>query len=118
MRIGKSTLRAQAETIQELSFTARGRSLDQMPVYQASIKDFDEKKVGDFFAHKKVPITPKIISDDLLCDYQFAVREQAMIYPTVAGILLFGKNPQQFFHKHMLSVPIFQEKLLHMMMCW
>ncbi len=97
IRLGRSTLRASTEIIQELSFTARGRSLDQMPVYHASIEDLDEKKVRDFLANKKVPITSNITLETVLCDYLFAVREHTKLYPTTAGILLFGKNPQYFF---------------------
>jgi ATP-dependent DNA helicase RecG len=96
VRLGRSTLRATQETIQELSWQASGRSLDQMPVYQASLQDFDEKKIHQFFVTKRVSTKALGKLETLLSDYHFATREQTRLYPTVAGMLLFGVHPQHF----------------------
>jgi ATP-dependent DNA helicase RecG len=48
----------------------------------------------------------------MLCDYQLAVREHTKLYPTTAGILLFGKNPQQFFPQAYTVCTQFSRKIL------
>lgn len=102
IRIGRSTMRADPETIQELTWQSRGRPSDQIPVFQASMQDLDERKISDFLHHKKVPVKSIPAKstgafEKLLLNYNFVACEQARLYPTVAGILLFGKNPQHFF---------------------
>ncbi len=102
IRIGRSTMRADPETIQELSWQSRGLPSDQIPVFQAGVQDLDEQKIRDFFHYKRVPVKSIPAKstgalDKLLLNYHFAAHEQARLYPTVAGILLFGKNPQHFF---------------------
>jgi len=97
IRLGRSTMPANADTIEELKWRSRGLSFDTLPVYHATIKDLDLKAFNEFLALRKSDRKgPKNIND-LLLSYQLITHEHAHTYPTVGGILLFGKQPQHFF---------------------
>ena len=92
IRVGRSTTRATSDMIEELKWHSRGKSYDTMPVYHANIDDLNTKALEKFVAHKHTTSA----YDALLRSYYLVVQEHAHQYPTVAGILTFGKQPQQF----------------------
>ncbi len=97
IRLGRSTMHANADTIEELKWHSRGLSYDMMPVYHATLKDLDLDKFSEFLALRKSERKGKKNVNALLLSYHLITHEHAHTYPTVAGILLFGKNPQHFF---------------------
>lgn len=101
VRLGRSTLRATSDLIEELKWQSRGRFFDEMPVYHSSKDDLNEKKIYDFLNSRK---TTKIIniSNEILKSYQLIIEEHSSIYCTVGGMLLFGKNTQKFFPEAMI----------------
>ena len=96
IRLGRSTVRATAEMIDDLKWQSRGRSYDMMPVYQSKEEDLDKKKILEFINSRKAPKV-EILSHQILSSYDLIVEEHSAIYNTVGGELLFGKNPQKFF---------------------
>lgn len=101
LRLGRSTIRANDDMIEELKWSARGISFDTMPVYQASLDDLDNEKIKEFLALRKssnnnVHISPKTL-EEAMNAYRITTNEVNNSYPTTCGILLFGKNPQYFF---------------------
>ncbi|MBM3886440.1 hypothetical protein FJ364_00795 [Candidatus Dependentiae bacterium] len=96
LRIGRSTIRATADMIDELQWTSRGKSFDKMPVYQATQKDLDVAKIEQFMK-KREQRKGSITKKEALYAYHCIVEEHEHTYPTTAGILLFGKHPQHFF---------------------
>jgi ATP-dependent DNA helicase RecG len=96
IRLGRSTMRANSDIIQELQWAARGRPYDTMPLYQATINDLDIAKIKNFFktrkGGKKVPKT----LEEAFRAYHITAKEHSHEYPTVAGMLLFGKEPDHF----------------------
>jgi ATP-dependent DNA helicase RecG len=101
IRLGRSTLRATADTIEELKWQSRGKSFDTMPVYHASLDDIDMDAVERFFKTKRNAHKGPL-NNDMLISYHIVMEEHAHSYPTVAGILLFGKQPQVFFPEAMV----------------
>lgn len=101
IRLGRSTVRATADMVEELKWQSRGRSFDTMPVYHGKEEDLDEKEVFTFLKSKKTShihsMTPEVLTS-----YDLEVEEHASTYPTVGGILLFGKNPQKYFSEAMI----------------
>ena len=97
IRVGRHTLRANADLSEELKWQSRGITFDALPTYQASIEtDLDKTKIQDFFQKRKG--RPKVkVTPELLEAYELNIREHGKVYPTTAGILLFGTNPQQYF---------------------
>lgn len=96
MRIGRSTMRATPEMLDELKWSSRGKSFDQMPVYHATLEDLDKKKI-DAFLQKRGEKKASVVEKEVLYAHRFIVDEHAQTYPTTAGILLFGKQPNNFF---------------------
>ncbi len=106
VRLGRSTLRATIDIIEELKWQARGRSFDSMPVYQTTRNDLDMKKIQTFLAARKK--TRNIsISDEILAAYNIECEEHSHLYPTVSGILCFGKKPEKFFSEVMIMCSLF-----------
>ena len=96
IRLGRSTVRATADMIEELKWQMRGKSYDSMPVYHAKEEDLDKVKILDFLNRRKKVAPVEKISQDILLSYDFIVQEHSTIYPTVGGMLLFGKDPQKY----------------------
>ncbi len=74
----------------------RSFSYDSMPVYDATIDDLDFEKFRDFLTLRRGGAKGPIAIEDVLRSYYLITEEQGYTYPTVAGILLFGKDPQRF----------------------
>lgn len=96
IRLGSMTIKATAEIINELQQQSRGISFDVLPVYNATLTDLDLQSIEAFLKARKNGARTKKVTNDLLRSYHLITEEHSKSYPTVAGILLFGKKPQQF----------------------
>ena len=87
--------------IEELKWQSRGRTFDMMPVYHAKEDDLDKKKILEFIRTRK---SSKVntISHEVLLSYDLVIEEHSSSYPTVGGMLLFGKESQKFFFEAMI----------------
>ncbi|MCB1116662.1 MAG: helix-turn-helix domain-containing protein, partial [Chlamydiia bacterium] len=101
VRLGRSTVKASADMVEELKWQTRGRSFDLMPVYHAKEEDLDPAKLMHFFSHRKT-VKAASLSAKLLDSFDLTVEEHTSIYPTAGGILLFGKDPQRYFSEAMI----------------
>lgn len=101
VRVGRSTLRATADMIEELRWQGRGLSFDVMPIYQATVTDLDSNKILKFLEtrtkEKQISIT-----EEILKAYKLTAEEHAHIYPSVCGLLLFGKKVDYWFSEAMI----------------
>jgi len=99
IRLGRSTLRAGATIIEELQWHSRGLEYDMMPVHRASPDDLDMIRIKNFLEKRKSSRRGSTIGsiDDALNAYHLVAKEHGKEYPTVCGLLLFGKNPDHFF---------------------
>ncbi len=98
IRLGRTTSLAKSETIEELKWQSRPRSLsyDSMPVYDATLDDLDLEKFRDFLTLRKHAPKGPMDVQELLRSSFLVTDERGYRYPTVAGILLFGRDPQRF----------------------
>jgi Predicted transcriptional regulator containing an HTH domain and an uncharacterized domain shared with the mammalian protein Schlafen len=96
IRLGRSTVRATADIIEELKWQSHGKSYDSMPVYHATQEDLDIVKILSFLNKRKTQ-NIDTISRDILLSYHLITQEHSSVYPTVGGMLLFGKEPQKHF---------------------
>lgn len=95
IRLGRSTVKANADIIEELKWQSRGISYDQLPLYHTTLEDLDNTKIQYFLDHRRNGIT-SVLTEDILRSYEIIKKEHNTDYATTAGILLFGKFPQQF----------------------
>ncbi len=101
IRLGRSTVKATADMIEDLKWQSRGRSFDMLPTYHSKEEDLDKPKILEFLNSRKAPKI-KTVTREILSSYEFIIEEHASLYSTVGGILLFGKTPQKFFSEAMI----------------
>lgn len=96
IRFGTSTLRATPDIIEELKLRSHGKIYDMIPVHQAEEIDLKKDAIQMFIQEKKNRPRERL-SKDLLLSYYLLQPEHRNAYPTVAGLLLFERQPQKFF---------------------
>lgn len=96
VRLGRSTMPANADMIEELKWASRGRSYDLMPVYHSKIEDLDNVAIEHFFVTRRGSKKLPQAFNEALAAYHIITTAHGHPLPTVAGILLFGKNPEEF----------------------
>lgn len=95
VRVGRSSIKADASVIRDLEWRNKGRSPDERPMYGASVRDIDEEALRRFLTQKKIR-NHKSNLWEIARSYRLICEDQGEMYPTVAGILLFGKDPQEW----------------------
>ncbi len=102
VRLGRSTVLATTQMIEELKWQARGFSFDSLPLYHATEKDLDEKAIRHFLVNRKqVKEAPFDLHESLVA-YHILIQEHGHYYPTVGGMLTFGKDPNYFLSEAMI----------------
>lgn len=95
IRLGAMTVKATAEIINELQCQSRGVNFDVFPVYNASLEDLNLTDIQAFLKARRGGARLSKVTTELLRSYHLITDEHARSYPTVAGLLLFGKEPQR-----------------------
>jgi ATP-dependent DNA helicase RecG len=107
VRLGRSTMKATPDIIEELRWQANSIDFETLPNHRATKKDLDEKKIQFFLDHRKND-AKSIITDPVLRAYHLLVLEHSKFFPTQAAILLFGKNTQYFLSEARIICSHFQ----------
>ena len=95
IRVGRSSMKADAAAIRDLEWRNRGRSPDERPIYGTSLQDLNEEALKKFVAEKKAKNLKSSLTE-IARSYRLICEDQAQVHATMAGILLFGKNPQEW----------------------
>jgi predicted HTH transcriptional regulator len=97
IRVGSTNRIADANWINELSRQSRNITYDRIEAIEATIDDFDFEKIEFYQRRKnerlKTPIEE--ITPEYLEKISFLKRFNGQKVPTIGGLLLAGKNPQQ-----------------------
>lgn len=101
IRLGRNTVRASPEMIEELRWKSRGLHYEETPLYRVTIDSIKISSVQKFLQKRKNRGEDECCHTMLL-SYGLAINEQAHTYPTVAGMLLFGENPQRYITEGMI----------------
>lgn len=107
IRVGRNTVRATPDIIEELRWQASGIDFETLPHYRASKEDLDLESFQFFLSHRKNQARAET-NDQMLRAYQLLVSEHSKLIPTHAGLLLFGKQTQQFLPEAMIICSHFQ----------
>lgn len=107
VRLGRHTLHATTPLIQELQWQSRGIDFEALPTYRATQENLDIDAIKDFLNNRKNHGKTNYNQETLLA-YNLITHEQTKIFPTVAGLLLFGRNPQKDFSEAMIICTHFQ----------
>jgi len=99
VRIGSSSMPANKEEIGRLYREGSSKSQDVYPVENATLGDIDLKAIENYL--KKSKLTKKLDKNyinELMLKEHFVALENGKLVPTIAGILLFGKNTYLDMH--------------------
>lgn len=107
IRVGRNTIRATPEIVEELRWQTAGVHFESLPIHRATIEDLDEKQFKAYLEQRKNDGEADF-SIDCLKSYGLITTEHAHNYPTIAGMLLFGKNPQKYLSEAMCICTHFQ----------
>ncbi|MEA3335425.1 MAG: helix-turn-helix domain-containing protein [Chloroflexota bacterium] len=70
-------------------------SFESLPVREATLEDLNESQAGRYL-ERLAGLTASSMSDALLSRGCLRRTDEGTLVPTYAGILLFGRNPQQY----------------------
>lgn len=101
VRVGRSTIRATPEMIEELKWQSHNIDFEKLPVYRAKMDSIDEDLFQKFI-HSRKNHAKAESSKEMMRSYSLIFEEHNNWYPTYAGILLFGKNPQIYLSEAMI----------------
>ncbi|MEK6938192.1 MAG: RNA-binding domain-containing protein [Nanoarchaeota archaeon] len=107
-RVGKSNLKLTIEEIRHMMKHSKGYSFTELVCEEAVINDVDRSFVESFFIPQYESTTGiKVVGDfKNLLEGLGCVKDNK---PTIAGILLFGKEPQKFFMNSYIAVARYKE---------
>jgi predicted HTH transcriptional regulator len=92
----------------ELEWSTLGKSFDTMPVHTATVEDLDTGKIQQFITSRKNGEQSTTSLHDALKAYNLIITEHGRSYPKVAGVLLFGKEPNNFFREAFIICTVFK----------
>ncbi len=101
IRVGSHTVRATAALIDELKWQSRGIDFECLPVYRTTLDDLDLNAVQKFLDNRKNESAHKV-DETLLRSYNIIAFDQSQTYPSILGLLLFGKRPQSYVSEAMI----------------
>jgi ATP-dependent DNA helicase RecG len=92
-RIGSNSVPVKDEKrLERMKLERHGQSgTDQMPVHGATLGDLDMELIEKLFDEQGIKIT-----EAKLEHYELAVKQGKDLIPTLAGIVLFGRDPRKF----------------------
>jgi len=97
VRVGRNTLKANLDMIEELRLQGVGKSYDQSPLHYADRKELDLKAIAHFLQTRKRGQANHKVTNAVLQSYSLTVMDHQQEYPTVGAALLFSENPQRTF---------------------
>lgn len=93
VRLGRSTMKANVDMIEELKLSSRGLHFDLSSLYHATTNDLDIEAIESFFSLRKGK--KRSFIDNILASFNIINEEHKSKYPTVTGTLIFGKRPEK-----------------------
>ena len=96
VRLGAHTMLATPDIIQQLQWQNQRKYLDEMPLYHAN-EDHIDMALFEKFLEERKQKQLKVDTQEMLFHYDILTKDRGRVYPTVGGILLFGKHPENFF---------------------
>lgn len=102
IRIGSTTRVADTDLIASIERSLSFKAFDEEICIESSYEDFDFNAASDYFAPKKILTKNDLISLNLVG------KEQNNLFPTVGGVLLFGKKRLQLFPEAYIKAGFFE----------
>lgn len=101
IRIGKHTMRATNDMIEELKWQSQGITYENLPLYHADADKLNIKKIEHFLMHRRQQMKTAA-TKEILLSYKLLIEQHSRAYPTIAGMLLFGNDVQHYLPEAMI----------------
>lgn len=95
IRVGRSNLKASAESIQELQWKSQGVSFDALPCYQTEKSQLEKSNINQGLGIRSEK--REVDQSNLLKSLNILVNEHGREYVSNGGVLLFHPSPQDYF---------------------
>jgi ATP-dependent DNA helicase RecG len=109
IRLGRHTLRATPDIIQELQWQSSGIDFECLPAYQATIEDLNNAEIKNFLKNRKNHGKTEL-TEQVMKSYSLITYDQSKQYPTMLGLLLFGRDLQLYISEAMIICTHFRGK--------
>lgn len=106
IRLGRSTVRADYETIEDLNRQARRIAYDCTVIYNAKVEEINPDLFQKFLQSRRLGANGNQFLTSLKA-YHAVGEDQSKQYPTIGGLLLFNANPQQWFPEAFIICSVF-----------
>lgn len=100
IRRGSENVALRGEELDEVWVQRERPGFDDRPVLHATLEDLNPDRVGWYLdraaEERRLPVDPSLPLDESLTRLNAILRDGSGRVPRVAGILLFGRDPQRF----------------------
>ncbi len=112
VRRGSENVALRGEALDEAWIQRERPSLDDRPVMDANLEDLDPDRVGWYLGRaveeRGLPVDHSLSLEENLTRLNAVFRDGNDLVPRVAGVLLFGRDPQRFVPQSEVRLARFQ----------
>jgi ATP-dependent DNA helicase RecG len=112
IRRGSENVALRGEALRHLWVEREQPIFDDRPVKAASLDDLDPDRVNWYLRlaaqERRVPVDLSLPLEESLIPLRAIVRDGGRTVPSVAGLLLFGRDPQGFLSQSVIQLARFQ----------
>ena len=115
IRRGSENVALLGDALRQALLEREHPSFDDRPVWEAELDDLDSTKVEWYLKRaaqeRNIPADLSLPLEQNLVRLGAVIRDEQRTVPRVAGLLLFGKEPQRFVRQSVVRLARFQGKL-------
>ena len=112
VRRGSENVALLGDALRQVLLEREHPSFDDQPVWAATLDDLDSDRVAWYLQRtaqeRGIPVDPSLPLEQNLIRLGAVVRDGERLVPRVAGLLLFGRAPQQFVPQSVVRLARFQ----------
>lgn len=112
IRRGSENVALLGDALRQTLLEREQPSFDDRPLWDATLDDLDPTRVGWYLRRaaqeRGIPIDPSLPLEHNLVRLGAVIRDGERLVPRVAGLLLFGRAPQQFVPQSVVRLARFQ----------
>ncbi len=107
IRMGSTSREASREELLRLFQSSGNIHFEVNPVFKARYKDLNFQKIEDYFEKYRNIVLTNFTEEErinILINCELLVREEEEVFPTIAGMLMFGKEPKKYLNSSGIRV--------------
>lgn len=112
IRRGSENVALVGDALRQALLEQEQPNFDDRPLWKATLDDLDLDRMQWYLERaaqeRNIPIDPSLPLEDNLTRLGAVIRDEGRLVPRVAGVLLFGKDPQRFVPQNVVRLARFQ----------